>query len=186
MSDRNRAEEIIRSHVLWAMGAGLIPVPIVDFVAVTSIQVDMLQQLTHLYGASYSQSTGKAFVSALTGTTLARMGASFVKGIPGIGTVLGGASMSVMSGASTYGVGQVAINVLSSSGSLRDFDSSQAKRAYEQAYERGKSYVSDLDSKKDEAADVYQSLERLGKLKESGVLTEQEFEAKKNELLKRL
>lgn len=186
MVNRTQAENIIRSHVLWAMGAGLIPVPLVDFAAVTSIQLDMLQQLAHLYGVDYSLSTGKAFVSALTGTTIARLGASFVKTIPGIGTVLGGASMSVMSGASTYAVGQVAINVFTNSGSLRNFDTTQAKRAYESAYERGKSYVSDLDNKKDDAATVYQDLERLGKLKESGILTEQEFEAKKAELLKRL
>jgi hypothetical protein len=71
MSQRTQADAIIRSHVLWAMGGGLIPIPLVDFAAVTAVQLEMLQQLAHLYGVDYSRSNGKAFVSALTGTTLA-------------------------------------------------------------------------------------------------------------------
>ena len=92
---RSEAQVIIRSHVLWSMGGGLIPIPLVDFAAVTAIQLEMLQQLAQLYGVDYTRSNGKAFVSALTGTTIARLGASFLKALPGVGTVLGGASMSL-------------------------------------------------------------------------------------------
>jgi uncharacterized protein (DUF697 family) len=184
---KSNAEATIRTHVLWAMGAGLIPVPLMDFAAVTAIQLDMLQQLASLYGVDYSLSTGKAFVSALTGTTIARLGASAIKAIPGVGWALGGVSMSVMSGASTYAVGQVAISHFSASGNLRDFNLDQVRRAYNDAYEKGKTYVSDLEkNKKNDAADIYQSLERLGKLRDQGVLSEEEFLAKKKELLSRL
>jgi leucyl aminopeptidase (aminopeptidase T) len=108
------------------------------------------------------------------------------KAIPGIGSVLGGASMSVMSGASTYAVGQVAVNLFSTSGSLSNFNIDSVKQAYEKAYEKGKGYVSDLKNKEDEATDVYQSLQKLGDLKEQGILSEEEFEAKKKELLSRI
>lgn len=187
MSQRTEADAIIRSHVLWSMGGGLIPIPLVDFAAVTAIQLEMLQQLAHLYGADFSRSNGKAFVSALTGTTLARLGASFLKAIPGVGTVLGGASMALTSGASTYAVGQVAINHFRSGGSLSNFVEDQVKEAYDSAFERGKTYVSDLEKEKgDEAATVYQTLEQLGKLRDQGILTEDEFQTKKQELLARL
>ncbi len=189
MSKKLEAEKIIRSHVLWAMGGGLIPIPLVDFAAVTAIQLEMLQQLATLYQVTYTQNIGKTFVSALTGTTIARIGASMLKAIPGIGTALGGASMSVMSGASTYAVGQVAINLFSTNGgALLDLDMNMesVKQAYQEAYERGKSYVSDLDEQEDDAADVYQALEKLGKLKAQGILSQEEFEAKKKELLSRL
>lgn len=186
MSKRTEAESIIRTHVLWAMGGGLIPLPLVDFAAVTAIQLEMLQQLARLYGVDYSQSTGKAFVSALTGTTIARLGASLVKAIPGIGTILGGATMSLTSGASTYAVGQVAINHFSSSGTLNNFVEDQLKTAYESAFERGKSYVSDLEKEKNEAGNIYQAIEQLGKLRDQGILTEEEFQAKKKQLLERL
>ena len=65
-------------------------------------------------------------------------------------------------------------------------DLSTAKKAYKKAFEKGKSFVSDLDEKKEEAADVFEKLEKLGKLKEQGVLSNEEFETKKKELLDRL
>lgn len=187
MSQKTETDAIIRSHVLWSMGGGLIPIPLVDFAAVTAIQLEMLQQLAQLYGVNYSRSMGKAFVSALTGTTLARLGASLIKAIPGVGSVIGGASMAITSGASTYAVGQVAINHFSTGGSLGDFVEDKVKEAYDSAFEKGKGYVSDLEKEQgDEAADIYQTLEKLGKLKEQGILTEEEFLAKKTELLSRL
>lgn len=135
MSQRPQANTIIRSHVLWAMGGGLIPIPLVDFAAVTAIQLEMIQQLAQLYGVDYSRSSGKMFVSALTGTTLARLGASFIKAIPGVGTFIGGASMAITSGASTYAVGQVAIDHFSGGGSLSDFVEEKVKTAYDSAFE---------------------------------------------------
>ncbi|MEM9274579.1 MAG: DUF697 domain-containing protein [Cyanobacteria bacterium P01_F01_bin.143] len=183
---RSEAQVIIRSHVLWSMGGGLIPIPLVDFAAVTAIQLEMLQQLAQLYGVDYTRSNGKAFVSALTGTTIARLGASFLKALPGVGTVLGGASMSLTSGASTYAVGQVAINHFANAGTLSNFVEDQVKKAYDSAFEKGKSYVSDLEDEQDEAANIYQSLEKLGKLRDQGILTEEEFQSKKKELLDRL
>lgn len=187
MTKQTEAQNIIRSHVLWAVGGGLIPIPLVDFAAVTAIQLEMLQQLAHLYEVNYSRSTGKTFVSALTGTTIARLGASFLKAIPGIGTVLGGTSMALASGASTYAVGQVAVNHFSNGGSLNHFVEETVKAAYDSAFEQGKNFVSDLekDTGKD-AATIYQTLEKLGQLKDQGILTDEEFQTKKQELLSRL
>jgi uncharacterized protein (DUF697 family) len=186
MSKQTEAERIIRSHVIWAMGAGLIPIPILDIAAVAGIQLDLLKQLAALHGQSLSNSQGKAFVSALTGSTFAAIGSSMIKAIPGIGTVLGGVSMAITSGASTYAVGQVALSHLTSSGTLFDIDIERAKRVYKEKFEEGKTYASNLEKDKEAAADVYKSLEQLAALKEKGILTEEEFEAKKKELLSRL
>ena len=98
MNKRAEADRIVKQHVVWAMGAGLIPVPVLDFAAVTGIQIDLLSRLARVYGVDHEGSSGKRFVVALTGTTFARFGASLVKAIPGVGTVLGGVSMSIMSG----------------------------------------------------------------------------------------
>jgi uncharacterized protein (DUF697 family) len=186
MSQSQQADAIIRSHVLWAMGGGLIPIPLVDFAAVTAIQLELIKQLAELYGVDYSRSSGKTFVSALTGTTIASLGASLIKAIPGFGSILGGATMSLTSGASTYAVGQVAINHFLNNGTLENFVSDNIKKAYDSAFENGKSYASNLNEKQDEAADIFQSLEKLGKLKDQGILTEEEFQAKKKQLLDKL
>lgn len=186
MADRNDADKIMRSHVIWSLGAGLIPVPLFDLVAVTAIQLDMLKQLADLYGADFSQAQGKAFVSALTGGTLAKIGSSLVKAIPGVGTLLGGLSMSALSGASTYAVGRVVINHLEVSGQFLDVDLESAKAAYQEAFEQGKEFVAGLKGTEQAGKDVYEALERLGQLKEQGVITEEEFEAQKQKLLDRL
>jgi len=81
MSEQQPADDIIKSHVVWALGGGLIPVPLFDIAAVTAIQMDMLKQLADLYEVEFSASTGSTF---------ARIGASLIKAVPGIGTVIGG------------------------------------------------------------------------------------------------
>ena len=73
INTQREADEIVRSHVLWSMGAGLMPIPLFDIAAVTAIQIDMLKQLTACHGVDFSQSHGKAFVGALTGSTFARI-----------------------------------------------------------------------------------------------------------------
>ena len=187
MTSGHEADEIIKSHVIWSAGAGLMPVPLLDIAAVTAIQMDLLKQLAELYEVDYSKSSGKSFVSALTASTFARIGASLVKAVPVIGTVVGGVSMSIMSGASTYAVGHVAKNHFESKGGLVDIDLEAAKRAYGEAFERGKRFVSDLkQSERETPRAVYEELEKLGQLKEKGFLTDEEFEAQKRKLLERV
>jgi uncharacterized protein (DUF697 family) len=178
-----RADRIIKKHVLWASGAGLIPIPLADLAAVTAVQVSMLEDLSKLYHAELSEPMIRNFVTALTGGVIARLGASAVKAIPGIGTLLGGASMSIMSGASTYAVGQVAKKQLEASGQLSK-DMATAKREYDEALETGKQYVSKLkEEPAGEGDDVITKLERLGDLRAKGVLSEAEFQAQKAKLL---
>ena len=181
-----RADRIIHSHTLWGMGAGAIPVPMVDILAVSAIQVDMLKQLAEAYGSDFTENIGKTFVTALTGGTFARIGASFIKAVPGVGTLVGGVSMSVLSGASTYAVGQVAKRHYETDGTLVDIDLNSARKTYDEALDRGKRVVGDLKNREAESKDVYTSLERLSDLKQKGVITDEEFEAKKREMLERL
>lgn len=181
-----RAEAVVRTHVLWALGAGLVPLPLFDLVAVLAVQLDMLRNLARTYQADFAKDQGKAFVSALTGTTFARLGASAVKAIPGVGSVLGGVSMSVMAGASTYAVGRVAIQVLEEGDGFLDIDLDRARKAYDEALERGKKLVSELRKDKDKARDVFEKIRQLDQLKQEGSLSEEEVEEKKRELLSRL
>lgn len=136
-----QGEAIIKNHVIYAFGGGLIPVPFLDLAAVTAVQLDMLKQLAKLYGADFSDNSGKAWISAIVGTSLAGIGSSLLKNIPIVGSILGGVSMSLFAGASTYGVGQVFLNELETKGNFADFDLEKAKEAYEAAYEKGKDLV---------------------------------------------
>jgi uncharacterized protein (DUF697 family) len=187
-----KAEEIIRTHVLWSMGAGAVPVPVVDFIAVTYVQVDMLKQLSGLYGINFEENSGKNYISALVGSSLARLGSSFIKGIPGLGSWIGGVSMAVLSGASTYALGQVFTNHFENGGDFFNFDLDWAKKFYEQNFEQGKTYASDLNEKEKKKEDnwsreeILKRLENLVTLKKQGILTEEEFNKKREEWLKKL
>jgi uncharacterized protein (DUF697 family) len=176
-------ERIITTRVLWSMGAGLIPLPLVDIAAVTAIQVDMLNALAKQHGVEFSADSGKSLVAALTGGTIARIGASLLKGIPGIGSLIGGISMSVMSGASTYAVGQVAARHLEAHGTLFDVDIRWAKQTYDQEFEQGKRVAKDLKAKEGAAKTVFEQLDQLGALRDKGILTQEEFDTKKALLL---
>ncbi len=182
------AEEAIRSHVVWAAGAGLMPLPLVDLVGVTAIQIGLLKNLARIYEVDYTGAQGKAFVSALTGSTLAKIGSSAVKALPGIGALLGGLSMSALSGASTFAIGTVALQQLRREGpDFLEVDLDRAREAYDAALELGKEFVAGLEPEDEqEEEDVLSKLERLGKLKKKGIISKEDFKAKKRELLDRL
>ena len=184
------AEKIVHAHVMWAMGAGLMPFPLFDIAAVTAVQMDMLKQLAEVHGVDYSKAAGKTFAGSLTGGTFAHLGASLLKFVPGIGTVLGGLSMSVMSGASTYAVGSVARTYFAAGHAFSGIDVEEAKRRYAEEYERGKQVATDLDSQMKGDSDRYRSafagVEKLNDLRERGLLTDDEFEQMKRKVLDRL
>src|SRR5262249_25564358 len=103
-----------------------------------------------------------------------------LKLIPGIGSVVGGVSMSILSGASTYAIGQVAVGHFERGGGFGNIDMGAAKRAYETAVERGEKIASELSSRK---TDGISKLERRARLKERGVISEEDFEVQKKRIL---
>lgn len=209
MSKHQQAQEIVKSHVLWSIGGGLIPLPIADVAAVTALQIGMIDQLAKLYGVETTQSSGKTFVTALTGGSAAKLGASLLKLIPGIGTAVGIVAMSAASGVSTYAIGQVVIQQFEGGGTLLDMNMEKAKEAYEKAKRQGKEFVENLQKEQEDAPetktnghaepkaktatnetagveDIVESLEKLGELRDKGVITAEEFENTKKRLLTRL
>ena len=192
----DHAQSIIRNHMIWSMGAGFIPVPIADFFAVSAIQLDMIRQLCKLYEVDFKERQGKALVTSFTGSGLARLGARAVKFIPGVGSVLGGITMAVLSGASSFALGQVFIKHFETGGTILDFDVDRLKKYYNEMFEKGKEVAQDLqrqqqgnrEQKKHEkeealAADVVEKLKSLAELKSQGVITEEEFQKMKERLI---
>jgi len=134
------AETVIRNHVIWSMGASyIIPLPIADVFAVSALQLDMIRQLCRVYDIDFAETQGKAIVSALTTSTMARAGArSLLKVIPVVGTVVGGITTAVINGASTYALGEVFKNHFAHGGTFLDFDTDRLKKMYREKFEKGK------------------------------------------------
>ncbi|MFT5166595.1 MAG: hypothetical protein ACI8P3_001827 [Saprospiraceae bacterium] len=144
----NHADTIIRNHVIWSMGAGLIPVLIADIFAVSALQLDMIRQMCKIYDVDFKETQGKAVVTSLTSTTLARLGAgSIIKLIPGVGSVIGGATVSVFAGASTYALGEVFKSHFSSGGTILDFDPDRLRKYYKEKFEKGKNVAKEMNKK---------------------------------------
>ena len=179
------SERIIRDHVVWSMAAGLVPIPLADMAAVSAVQLDMLSKLATTYGVRFSLLDAKAVLSALVGGGAARLGANLLKLIPGAGTVIGGMSMSIASGASTYAAGQVAMNQFASGQELGSMSMDKARELYAQAFKKGEEVAKDMEPET-ESVDVFSKIERLGELKEQGLLTEDEFKLQKQKLLERV
>ncbi len=182
-----KSSEIIKNHVGFSLGAALIPLPGADLLAVSGVQLNMLRQLAKLYKVSFFDNLGKTIVSAIVGGSAARLGASLVKAIPGVGTIIGELSMPILSGASTWALGRTVANHLHRGGTLEDLDLTKARKTYETEIEEGKKMVQDLsqnESKTQSESDAaIDKIKKLADMKEAGILSEEEFKQLKERLL---
>lgn len=167
-----QAQRIVNQHVLWSLGAGAIPLPVVDVLAVTGIQLDMMIALCHHFERPFSEQWAKTIISSMWGSIAARYAASYIKFVPVIGTLFGGVSMAIMSGASAYALGQVFIVYLNDGKDLEDIDIEEAKQRYEQELEKGKTYATEL---KDKEGKKIEQLQKLQDLYERKTLTKEEL-----------
>jgi len=183
------ANSIIKNHMVWSMGAGFIPVPIADLFAVSAIQLDMIRQMSKLYDIDFKLSEGKAIIASLTGSGIARLGARAIKFIPGVGSILGGITMSALSGASTYAIGEVFKKHFETGGTFLDFDPTRLKKYYNEKFEKGKQMAEELSKKQetfvknDDVTNQMDQLMKLSDMKEKGLLTEEEFQIMKKKLM---
>ena len=138
MSDKDLlATEITKKYALYSAGAGLIPIPFVDWAAITGVQVKMLADLGALYGVPFEADRVRPVVSALLGGYASQklgygIGGSLLKAVPVIGTALGVLSVPAFAGAITFAVGKVFIQHFASGGTFLDFDPDKV-RAYFQS-----------------------------------------------------
>jgi uncharacterized protein (DUF697 family) len=178
MSELDVTDRLIAEHVGLAMGAAAIPIPLADLAAVTWVQVDLVERLADRYSVESDRGRARAAVMALAGATLARIGASAAKAVPGGGWLLGGATQAVLAGASTYAIGRVYREHFETRGSLEGPDAEALRARYERYVERGRELARELrghvffDDDTDERAEA---LERLSRLRRAGVLKEHEY-----------
>jgi uncharacterized protein (DUF697 family) len=68
--------------------------------------------------------------------------------VPVVGTVLGGLSMSLFSGAATYAIGKVFIQHFEAGGTFLDFNPISVKEHFHALYEEGQSVAKEVSEKK--------------------------------------
>jgi uncharacterized protein (DUF697 family) len=144
----NEANTIVRNHVLGSMGIALVPIPVIDLVALTGIQLKMLHSLAKLYRVPFSENLGKSLIVSLVGgvmpTSTAMTLASLAKVVPGIGTATGMVSVSILGGATSYAIGNVFIQHFESGGTLLDFDPKKMREYFTNKLQEGKKVAASL------------------------------------------
>lgn len=143
----------------------------------------MLRQLAKLYNVDFMESLGKNIITAIAGSSVARVGASLVKAIPGIGTFIGDVSMAALSGTSTYALGKMFSRHFSKGGTLENFDIKSSKKVYEEELKKGKEVVAETKVQDNSTEDLVVKLKKLADLREAGVLSDDEFQQLKGKLI---
>jgi len=148
MSDTNEAaHNIVSKYTLYAAGAGLVPVPIVDFAALAAVNLAMLQDIAKHFGADFTNEWGKSTIAALLGgltaTTFAksRGAVHLLRAIPLVGQAMASVSMSLFGAAATYAVGRVFVAHFAGGGTMLSFDMEKAKQSVSEQYAKGKGVV---------------------------------------------
>ncbi|MBF0230130.1 MAG: DUF697 domain-containing protein [Desulfamplus sp.] len=144
MNERlEQSRKIVKDYMWWSMGAGLIPLFVVDIAAVTGVQLKMLSKLSKHYNIPFSNDRAKAIIlsllSTLSASTLAKgLLVSSIKTIPILGSLTTPFIMPTVSAAVTYSIGAVFIQHFESGGTLLDFDPEKTKEFFKLNFEESK------------------------------------------------
>lgn len=151
------AQNMVKSHMVAGMALSWMPSPLLDIAALSGVQLNLLRQLCQHYALEFDEQLGKGLSSALVSGALpvvAVLGlSSLTKLLPGIGTIGGSVSMTILTGATLYATGQVFIHHFEAGGTLQNFNSQQWQVFFRQQLAKGKTLVkSQLNSVSSTAA----------------------------------
>lgn len=155
--ETDAVDAVIRKRIYGAMAIGLVPIPVVDFLALTALHIELVNTLSKMYGIKFSENSVKGIVLSLLGGILPAslagpLGGSLFKFIPVVGGTLGAASFSLLGGAATYALGKVFDKHFRCGGCLDDFDAEKCKGYFSEKFAEGKDVVANMKSKKKEEA----------------------------------
>ena len=135
------ATAIVQEHAALAMVASMVPVPFVEFAAVSAVHLKMIEDLTREYGIEFRAQRARALVTAtISGYASYHLDsfvmASLAKFIPGLGSFVAVIALPSVAGGLTYALGRVFIRHFERGGSLFDFDYRSAQPGFLQEVER--------------------------------------------------
>jgi GTP-binding protein EngB required for normal cell division/uncharacterized protein (DUF697 family) len=122
-----RAAAVVESHMWQAGAVAALPLPTLDLIGTSAVIVKMAAELSSVYGQSMNlddagkllRELGKNMVGLLgmhaLAPTVASLSASFIKSVPGVGTLIGGAVQGFTQALVTRWIGLVLIEHFRSS-----------------------------------------------------------------------
>ncbi len=151
---QEQLDSILRHHVWGAMAVGLAPVPLIDLVGVTAVQINLARRLAQVYRVPFFRNSAKTAISVLMGSVLPvaaapRVAFSLIKAIPGSGQIIGVMTMPVLAGASTYALGKVFIQHFASGNTFLTFDPETFKDYYHKMFKEGQQTTAKMKKEKE-------------------------------------
>lgn len=148
------AQALVRRHALMAAGVGVLPLPLLDFLGISLLQIKMLRELAARYDVAFSEQVAKKIIAALVaGLGSAGLGfalaGSLAKFVPLIGANLGALSVPVVAGAFTLATGRVFIAHFESGGTVLNFDPQAIRAHFRDEFERARQGVTQLQAEPD-------------------------------------
>jgi uncharacterized protein (DUF697 family) len=146
------ADRLIRQYIGWSCAGGLLPVPLLDIAAITAAQLQMVRELSTLYGVPFQDHLGRNLVASLVGgvgSAAAGRGifCSVLKAVPVVGAIGGLISVPIVAGSATYALGQVFVEHFERGGTLLDFDPKPARAFFEEKLKEGQKVAKDVWTK---------------------------------------
>lgn len=144
--------EIVKKNMLWSGGAGLLPIPLVEFVALSGLQVKLIKELSDHYGVPFRQDLAKSIVLSLVGSLggmkIAQiLATSSLRAVPIAGPMISALSLPAMSAGVAYAVGKVFIAHYETGGTLLSFDADKMKGHFKDMYQEGVKKAGSLKDK---------------------------------------
>ncbi len=142
------AKKLVNRYMWYSGGVGLIPVPLVDFVGVTALQIKLVHDLADMYNLPFNKEIARSIVATLlAGTTtgaLASGTAHFLRSVPVIGGILGFSTIGAYSLATTYAIGHIFIQHFEAGGTLLTFKPEAMKSYFDELYTSGREVANSM------------------------------------------
>ena len=138
----DQAHEIVKRNMLWSAGAGLVPVPLLELVAITAVELKLVKELADLYETPFQHDLAKSAIVSLVGSlgavSIGKMLAyGSLRFIPLIGLPMAVASVSATAAGVTYAIGKVFTAHFETGGTLLDFDAEKMRKHFQEEFAKG-------------------------------------------------
>lgn len=142
------AQKIATRYMWYCAGVGLVPIPIIDFVGITALQIKLVHDLAKNYKQDFNKEIARSIISTMVaGVTTGGLasGTSYLlRQIPLIGGILGFTTISLYSMGTTYAIGKVFTQHFESGGTLLTFNPEKLKAYFSSMYAEGRDVANDM------------------------------------------
>ena len=157
--NEQKALKTVKNYMWLSMGAGLTPIPLLDWAAVSGTQLKMVFEISKIYGVPFQANRGKAIIGSLFGFLLPHGMAcgligSWLKAIPLVGVLAGAPAMVAFSGAAAFALGKVFIQHFESGGTFLDFNPDEVKEYFKAQFKEGGKIAATMGTKQKAEAPV--------------------------------